>query len=70
MEKQMISSDIVKTNGVYNIYKTRERYIDNEGKQVGRIHVWYDVCETHDGEDIVYSSKKLKEAYAWANGNR
>lgn len=69
MGKQMISSDIVKTNGAYNIYKTRERYVDYEGKQVGHIHVWYDVCETQ-GEDIVYSCKKLREACVWANGNR
>ncbi len=70
MEKEIISSDIVKTNSEYNIYKTREKHIDYEGKQVGRIQTWYDVCETQEGEDIVYSSKKLKEAYAWANGNR
>lgn len=69
MEKEIISSDIVKTNGEYNIYKTKEKYIDYNGKQIGHIQIWYDVCETQ-GDNIVYSCKKLKEAYAWANNNR
>ena len=69
MDKEILSCDIVDIIGPYGIQKTRERYLDINGKPFGKICVWYDVCLEQGDGDIVESFQTLNSARRWVKEN-
>ena len=69
LERQLISSEIVLTIGEYAIVKTKEKILDENGKQYGKIQTWFDICLDNGYGDIVASYDNIRAARKWAKEN-
>lgn len=69
LERKLLSAEIIEIIGEFTIIKTKERTLDENGKQYGRTHTWYDICLDNGNGDLVASYDNIKSARKWAKEN-
>lgn len=57
-----IKHDVVYEEEDLAVVRCEEREEDYDGNLVGRVHVWYDVCQDYGDGDIIESFKTLRES--------